>query len=75
MFISIARKMTAYRRGSYTFYFCVLRMMGTNLCSLQHSSELEPQALKLPLGISLARSLVAIIKSGGAAGASIDDMQ
>ncbi|CAN0309802.1 unnamed protein product [Pylaiella littoralis] len=43
--------------------------------SLKHSSELEPQALKLPLGISLARSIMAIIKSGGAAGASIDDMQ
>lgn len=42
---------------------------------MQHSSELEPQALKRPMGISLVRSIMAIIKSRGEEGANADLMQ
>lgn len=42
---------------------------------VKHSSELEPQALKLPLGISLARSVMGLIKSRAEAGANANIMQ
>eukprot|EP00903_Cladosiphon_okamuranus_P009842 g9353.t1 len=43
--------------------------------SLKHSSELEPHALKRPHGISLVRSIMAIIKSRGEEGANADLVQ
>ncbi|CAB1103033.1 unnamed protein product [Ectocarpus sp. CCAP 1310/34] len=43
--------------------------------SLKHSSELEPPALKRPYGISLARSIMGIVKSRGEDGANVEAMQ
>ncbi|CAM9480534.1 unnamed protein product, partial [Ectocarpus sp. 8 AP-2014] len=43
--------------------------------SLKHSSELEPPALKRPYGISLARSIMGIVKSRGEEGANVEAMQ
>lgn len=42
---------------------------------IQHSTELEPQALQRPVGVSLFRSVIGVIKSTGGQGANIDIMQ
>ena len=41
----------------------------------QHSAELEPPALRRPLGIGLVRAMVGIIKSRGDEGTNLELMQ
>lgn len=51
---------------------CVARVTGF---AWQHSAELEPQALKFPVGVGLCRAMIGIIKTMGEEGANIDLMQ
>ena len=41
----------------------------------QHPAELEPPALRRPLGVGLVRAIVGIIKGRGDEGANLDVIQ